>query len=236
MILFLLFLYHLIIFYVSLSDIILNFFVSFFNKNLIMSSIRKFNKNYENPFIKQALEQINNNIVKKYKSATKTGQSAILQAMDPNTGELVGHTQFIRQIEVDEEQFTKIYLSQFSAFWNLNTQAIRVFGYIMTKLVPKQDMFIFLMEECLTHTNYKNHRSVHQGLSALLEADIIARGPADTLYFINPMIAFNGDRVTFAKTYVKKKSPGIPKNQGSLNFDNPADPYVLPEVNPIDSF
>ena len=38
------------------------------------------------------------------------------------------------------------------------------------------------------------------------------------------------------KTYVKKKSPGIPKNQGSLNFDNPADPYVLPEVNPIDSF
>ena len=142
----------------------------------------------------------------------------------------------IRQIEVDEEQFTKIYLSQFSAFWNLNTQAIRVFGYIMTKLVPKQDMFIFLMEECLTHTKYKNHRSVHQGLSALLEADIIARGPADTLYFINPMIAFNGDRVTFAKTYVKKKSPGIPKNQGSLNFDNPADPYVLPEVNPIDSF
>ena len=145
MILFLLFLYHLIVFCVSLSDIILNFFVSFFNKNLIMSSIRKFNKNYENPFIKQALEQINNNIVKKYKSATKTGQSAILQAMDPNTGELVGHTQFIRQIEVDEEQFTKIYLSQFSAFWNLNTQAIRVFGYIMTKLVPKQDMFIFLM-------------------------------------------------------------------------------------------
>ena len=99
----------------------------------------------------------------------------------------------------------------------------------MTKLVPKQDMFIFLMEECLTHTKYKNHRSVHQGLSALLEADIIARGPADTLYFINPMIAFNGDRVTFAKTYVKEVSRNS-KNQGSLNFDNPADPYVLQKL------
>lgn len=200
-----------------------------------MSNIRKFTKNYENPFLKQALEQINNNIVKKYKTAAKTDQSAILQALDPKTQQPVGHTQFIRQIEVDEEQFTKIYLSQFSAFWNLNTQAIRVFGYIMTKLIPKQDMFIFLLDECLTHTGYKNHRSIHQGISALLEAEIIARGPADTLYFINPMVAFNGDRVTFAKTYVKKKS-SIPKNQGSLDFDNPENPYKLPEIEPIQAF
>jgi hypothetical protein len=105
----------------------------------------------------------------------------------------------------------------------------------MTKLIPKQDMFIFLLEECLTHTGYKNHRSIHQGLSALLESNIIARGPADTLYFVNPMIAFNGDRVTFAKTYVKKKS-NIPKNQGTLNFDNPDHPYTLPDVNPVDAF
>ena len=40
----------------------------------------------------------------------------------------------------------------------------------------------------------------------LLENDIIARGPSDSLYFINPMVAFNGDRVTFAKTYVKKQN------------------------------
>jgi hypothetical protein len=201
-----------------------------------MSNIRKFNKNYENPFLKQALEQINNNVVKKYRSATKTGQSAVLQAIDPNTGEFVGHTQFIRQIEVDEEQFTKIYLSQFSAFWSLNTQAIRVFGYIMTKLIPKQDMFIFLLEECLEHTGYKNHRSIHQGISALLEAEIIARGPADNLYFINPMVAFNGDRVTFAKTYIKKNKKNISHNQASLDFDNPEEPYKLPDIQPIDAF
>lgn len=202
-----------------------------------MSNIRKFSKNYENPFLKQALEQINNNIVKKYKTATKTGQKAILQAFDPSTGEVLGHTQFIRQIEVDEEQFTKIYLSQFSSFWNLNTQAIKVFGYIMTKLIPKQDMFIFLLDECLSYTGYKNHRSIHQGISALLEAEIIARGPADTLYFINPMVAFNGDRVTFAKSYVKKKkAPEIPSNQGTFDFDNPENPYILPTIEGDEAF
>lgn len=56
------------------------------------------------------------NIVKKYKTASNTNQKAILQAFDPNTGEVLGHTQFIRQIEVDEQQFAKFYLSSFSSF------------------------------------------------------------------------------------------------------------------------
>ena len=129
----------------------------------------------------------------------------------------MGHTSFIQQIEVDEQQFTKIYLSQFSAFFNLKSQAIKVFGYIMTKLNPKQDMFIFLMEECLEYTKYTSKNSIWIGLGSLVEEKIIARGPAESLYFINPMIAFNGDRVTFAKTYVKKqKGKVIDPNQINL--------------------
>lgn len=163
-------------------------------------------KNKENPFIEQAIEQINSNIVRKYKGARNTGEKAILKAVDDN-GEVLGHTSFVRQIEVDEEQFTKFYLSQFSAFWGLKSQAIKVFGYIMTRLIPKQDMFIFLMDDCKEHTGYKGEKSIYIGLASLVENEIIARGPADTLYFINPMVAFNGDRVTFAKTYIKKKKP-----------------------------
>jgi hypothetical protein len=130
----------------------------------------------------------------------------------------MGHTSFVRQIEVDEQQFTKIYLSNFSAFFDLKSQAIKVFGYIMTKLVPKQDMFIFLMDDCLEYTGYKGESSVFIGLGSLVEAGIIARGPADNLYFINPMIAFNGDRVTFAKTYVKKQKEKI-KNENQIVLD-----------------
>lgn len=181
-----------------------------------MSNIRSFEKNKENPFLKEAIEQIQSGIVKKYKNTSGTSRNAILQAVN-SEGELVGHTSFIQQIEVDEQKFTKIYLSQFSAFFELNQQGIKVFGYIMTKLNPKQDMFIFLMDECREYTGYKNHRSVHQGVSALLENKIIARGPSDSLYFINPMIAFNGDRVSFTKTYVKKqKGKQIDPNQINL--------------------
>lgn len=201
-----------------------------------VTSILEFEKNYENPFLKEAVQQVQNNIVKKYKVATKTGQNAILQAIDPNTGEMVGHTQFVRQIEVDEEEFAKIYLSNFSAFFDLKLQAIRVFGYILKQLTPNKDEFLFLIDDCMKYTNYKSDTSIRIGLTSLLKANIIARGKIDVLYYINPMVAFNGNRITFAQTYVKKKKNETLKNQVSIDFDNPEEPYKLPNIEPTKAF
>lgn len=191
--------------------------------------LSKYQLNKENPFLREAVEQVQNNIVKKYKTASNTDQKAILKAFDENTGEILGSTQFIRQIEVDEEKFAKIYLDQFSAFFELKPQAIKVFGYILTQLTPNKDEFLFFMEDCLEYTNYKSKNSIWIGLGSLVENGIIARGRAENLYFINPMVVFNGNRVTFAHTYVKKQKGKIPKNQSSLDFENPSDPYILPE-------
>lgn len=186
-------------------------------------TIRDFEKNKENPFLSQAVEQVQNSIVKKYRTTSGTDKKAILKAVDDN-GEVLGHTSFIRQIEVDEEQFTKLYLSNFTKFFDLPPSAIKVFGYIMTALIPKKDMFYVDFEECLEYTGYKSNRSIHQGLAYLLKAQIIARGSNEFKYFINPMVAFNGDRITFAKTYVKKrkKTQNIDPNQTSLleSLDN----------------
>ena len=93
----------------------------------------------------------------------------------------------------------KFILAQFFFFLNLKTQAIRVFGYIMTKLIPRQDTFMFFLDECMEYTGYKGKNSIYIGLTSLVENNIIARGRNDSHYFINPMVAFNGDRVTFAK-------------------------------------
>lgn len=42
-------------------------------------------------------------------------------------------------------------------------------------------------------------------LASLIEAKILARGYNENVYFINPMIMFNGYRVSFVRSYVKKK-------------------------------
>lgn len=169
------------------------------------TALTDYSLNKENPFLKEAVEQVNKNIVKKYKTASKTGEKAILQAFDSTTGEILGHTQFIRQIEVDEEQFAKVYLSNFTSFFELKPQAVRVFGYILNQLTPNKDEFLFLLDEAQEYTGYKSATSIRIGITSLLANSIIARGRADNLYFINPMVAFNGNRITFAKTYVKKQ-------------------------------
>ena len=105
-------------------------------KSIIMAKktelrISSFEKNEENPFMKQAIEGIENHIVKKYKSSTGSDKKGVVAVADTETGE-VFKTSFIRQIEVDEDQFAKLYLSNFAAFFDLSTAAIRVFGYILS--------------------------------------------------------------------------------------------------------
>lgn len=183
-------------------------------------AIEKYERNTKNPFVEKAIDEINNHIVKKYRNSSGQDQKAILQAINPDTGEMLGHTTFIRQIEVDEDKFTKVYLSQFSAFWDLGKQGIKVFGYIMTKLIIGQDLFIFLLDECLEYTDYKSKSSIFIGIGQLLQTEIIARGPAENLYFINPLVAFNGNKVTYANTYVKKRK-GDKEHQNQLRIFSP---------------
>jgi len=166
------------------------------------NSITKFEEYKENPFIEKAIEDIN--IVKKIQTIRPKDKNEI-QMIVNSESEVTGHTAFMRYVEVDETQFAKLYLNQFNAFWELSKPAIRVFGYILTKLVPKKDEFIFIMEECLEHTGYTHRNSVMSGISVLIENNIIARTQHHFQYFINPLVVFNGDRVTFAKTYIKKK-------------------------------
>lgn len=168
-------------------------------------SLASYQLNQENPFLKNAIEQVEKNVVKRYKTAGTTDKKAILQAFDEETGEILGHTQFIKQIEVDEEKFAKLYLSNFSSFFDLKPQALKVFGYIMSVLIPNKDEFVFLLDDCMKYTGYKAKSSVFQGLGQLVSNEIIARGKTDFLYFINPMVFFNGNRISFTKTYVKKQ-------------------------------
>lgn len=178
--------------------------------------LRQYQFNKENPFINQAIKQVKNNIVKKYKTATKTGEKAILKAYDENTGEVLAHTQFIRQVEVDEDKFAKLYLNNFEAFFDLKNNAVKVFGYILNQLTPNKDEFIFLMDDCLEFTKYKTKTSIFDGLAQLIENGIIARGKTDFMYYINPMVAFNGNRISFTKTYVKKKKKSVDPMQVNL--------------------
>ncbi|AUD07058.1 RepA protein [Spirosoma pollinicola] len=156
----------------------------------------------ENPFVEKAIQDVK--IIKRQQIIRPKNRDEVQQIVSTD-GEVTGYSSFTRFIEVDEEKFTKLYLSQFANFWELSKPAIRVFGYILTVLQPKKDDFIFDMEDCLSYTKYAQRNHVVSGLSNLIECQIIAKSNKDYKYFINPLMVFNGDRVAFTKMYVKKK-------------------------------
>lgn len=174
----------------------------------------------ENPFIPNTVESME--VRKRTQRITPKGKDAIHYVMNSETGEIDAHTAFMRVVEVDENRFAKLYLAELMALWDLSKPAIRVFTYIANILTPNRDKIMFDLEECLEYTGYKNHRSVFEGLSQLVEHGIIARTTKHWQYFINPMIVFNGSRVTFAKTYVKKKRAEDPNQMKLFNADNPS--------------
>lgn len=179
-------------------------------------SIGKLPKHDVNPFIEKAIDEIK--VIKKTQMMRSSNRNEI-QMIVSDDGEVQGYSAFMRFVEVDEEKFAKIYLSQFESFWELSKPAIRVFGYIINCIIPNKDVFMFRMDKALEYTKYTHANSVISGLTDLVENEIIARGRYESEYYINPLVLFNGSRVTFAKTYVKKKKESEMTNQISLFLD-----------------
>lgn len=171
-----------------------------------------------NPFIEKTIEEVK--AIKRTQFISPTHKAEVQMIVNMETGEQVGHSAFMRYIEVDDDKFTKLYLSEFAAFWDLTKPALRVFGYIINQIKPNSDRFMFDVEECKKYTQYNTYKSIIEGLNRLIDCGIIARSKKHYMYFINPMMFFNGNRLTFAKTYVKKVKKISDENQLSLDFDN----------------
>lgn len=191
-------------FNLSLSKKKDKFQLAYYMKYLPIKERPKFESN---PFMEKAIKEV---ATVKKTQVMRTGNKNEIQMIVNNEGDVEGYSAFMRYIEVDEEKFAKVYLAQFENFWELSKPAIRVFGYIINSLKPNQDSFIFRMDRALAYTKYTHQNSVISGISDLIDKGIIARSNYEFEYFINPLIVFNGSRVTFAKTYVKKSKEKVP--------------------------
>lgn len=178
--------------------------------------LRDYPKYQENPFIPDAVEELQKKVVIKQELGRGLDKKAI--ALRDDEGKIY-QTGFFRTIEVDETQFTKLYINQIGIFNNLSTPGYRVLTYLMSVLKPNSNEIIFERSKCMAACGYKTHKSVYKGLTELIEAKIIARSCNDWMYFINPLVFYNGDRCVFANEYIKKKNPGVvsPKSKFLTN-------------------
>ena len=194
-----------------------------------MKKLREYERYKENPFVEEAIDNIK--IKKRTQMVGASSRKALHYVVNRDTNEVDAYSAFLKVVEVDEERFAKLFLAELGAFWELSKPAIRVFTYITTVLKPHSDRFFFTFDECMEYTGYKSHNSITKGLAELIDHGIIARTTRHFEYFVNPMIVFNGSRVTFAKTYIRKrgKKQIEDKNQMKL-FESSAEDVSYEEV------
>lgn len=129
-----------------------------------------------------------------------------LPLVDSNTGEIETCAFIGIKEKVDSEKFTKIFHAQIKSLFDLSQSGIKVFGYIMSNIGINEGFVFFSLKECMDFTGYKSRKSIFEGLAELLKAGFIAKSRSNTVYFINPAIFVNGDRMIVVKEYEKEKA------------------------------
>lgn len=159
--------------------------------------------NKVNPFLEDTLQHI-----EKGEKLVLVGTSNEM-LIDKDTGEVKSHTVFAKRHKIDKAEFAKLYTSNLAAFFDLSRAGIKVFAYVVKVLKPNKDFFIFSYEDCSEYTGYKSKKSITDGIKELIENKFIARGQNPYVYFINPTIFFNGNRITFLHSFDVKSEDDL---------------------------
>jgi hypothetical protein len=139
-----------------------------------------------------------------------SGGKAII---DVETGQVEDLAEIVSVKEVDDEQFVKIFTQNLKAFFNLTPVAMKLMQVILAKVqeVPNRDQILLsiaVAEDYFASTQQESisKTSFHRAVRELIEKQFIAESVFNNLYFINPHLFFNGDRVRFINEYRRKKS------------------------------
>lgn len=123
--------------------------------------------------------------------------------IDPSTGEVHAVNAIYQRKIVDSERFAKIYLEGIGKTFGLSKSAQRVFQVVLQLCEKNTDRLYlnFMMASKVDDAIIE--RTYHRGLLELLKSGFVAYSDLPNMFWINPHLFFNGDRVQFITEYVK---------------------------------
>lgn len=132
------------------------------------------------------------------------------QALNPQTGEIMGQQVIAKFKKVDSEKFVKIFTDKISTILELSTAGHKLLTIVLA-LIQKQAMNtdILIMpisdaqEEAKKMGFTLSKRTYDRAIADIIRHGILARHYSYNMYFINPAIIYNGDRtkITFVEQY-----------------------------------
>lgn len=134
----------------------------------------------------------------------KSGKAVV----DLGTGALEDVAEIVSVHKVDNTQFIKLFTSGLKQFFSLKPTAYKIVQVLLHQLgkSTRRDVIYLNMgvaEEYFTETEQKgvSKSAYYSAVKELIEKEFIAESTNPNLYWINPTLFFNGDRVRFVKEY-----------------------------------
>lgn len=162
------------------------------------SSIKEFGYNEINPYLPAVVEHISE---KKYRKASGIKWE---QVLNEDTGELERRQNLIlgQQKKVDSQEWYKVFNGTIKRFYGLNPATMDVFEYIMENIRYNTDKICIPPADIITNSKM-SISTYYRSIVQLLNAQILAKAEKEGCYYINPAIAFKGDRITVVEQYIK---------------------------------
>ncbi len=138
-----------------------------------------------------------------------------------DTGEIVSDLAgFWTAEEVDSTKFVKLYINGVKAFSDLSTKGTKVFEILYYEIqnnIGKDK--IYLNFGTLDLSIKISKTTFYDGLNELVDKKFIAPVEnAQHWFWINPDYLWNGDRLSFVKTFLKKKNDSIARDTRTLDL------------------
>lgn len=173
-------------------------------------------KHKTNPFVVDNQGQMILDIKEKNTKVFRGNGNELI--VDGHTGEVTGATAFYKTEKVDSTQFAKLFVNEIRTLLDLSQTAYKMLLYIMTILKPNKDEIYLFVPDVMEYCQWKSKPAIYRAIKELVQNNIIAPSWKPNIYYINPSILFNGDKLLLVKQYQK---------------DDEWKPKELPSVLPI---
>jgi hypothetical protein len=180
-----------------------------------LTQIRSLKIYEQNPFIDGVGYE-----TKQKREIVYDGHQAIINT---DTGQIEDQLALARIRIVEAEQFVKIYLKNVGLLFDLTRPGQRIAEYLLMQIgrrsMNRGEVLIAFSE----YEKYFGDRSggtrstFSRGLAELAKKKLIARSPVRQVWWINPAVAFNGDRARFITEI--RRSRGNPANGKNATAD-----------------
>lgn len=144
----------------------------------------------ENPFIENLydIKTRTKNII------AKKGQ--VVDTVDRETGEIQSkyYDALVFPKVVDPTSFVKLYPSSYDVFKTLSKPATMMLWYFLSNL-GYGDTVALNVAKAKEFTGYSSDKSIYNAISELKKADVIANHYRNSIYFVNPILFYRGQRM-----------------------------------------